>query len=178
MISSQNFKLANIFAATCLLLTCPAAVLAESVYVQSAKAQLKAQARMDAADVAPLARGDELEVLGKEGIWFQTRITGGPARGKTGWVSKLFVSNQRPIGYNTLLTDVQEDLSKSSRRRTSSYDVSAAARGLTAVNTRSREGQGKYRPDFYTLELIEKQQPTPQQLAEFQARGKLTAAPQ
>lgn len=178
MVSSQKLKLASIFAAGSLLLACPAVVLSETVYVQSAKAQLKAQARMDAADVAPLSRGDALEVLGKEGIWFQTRSTEGAAAGKTGWVSKLFVSSQRPIGYNTLLTDVQEDLSKSSRRRTSSYDVSAAARGLTAVSTRSREGQGQYRPDFYTLELIEKQQPTPQQLAEFQARGKLTAAPQ
>ncbi len=122
---------------------------AETLYVQAAQTDLKQASAMNAPRVATLKRGDSLDVQEKQGIWY--RVT---ASGNSGWVSKLFVSANKPVGSADLNKEVQVSLEKASRRRSSSYSVAASTRGLSAVG-RAREGRDAYESDFDALREIE-----------------------
>jgi hypothetical protein len=139
----------------------------KTLYVQAAKTQLKEQPQMSASNLMELERGDELEVLEKDGIWYQVS-----AAGKEGWISKLFVNTYRPVGKSDLIQDGSDDLSKASRRRSSSYSVAAATRGLSASD-RVREGRELYRSDFLGLEKMETYNPGEEELERFQKSAKL-----
>lgn len=123
---------------------------AETLYVHSQKIALKAEPNSNSADVETVVRGDELTQIEIKGIWL--RVQKGE---KTGWVSKLFVNKNKPIGAANLATEIPASEAKTSRRRESSYSVSASSRGLMPVE-RSRLGREEYRSDMRALENIEK----------------------
>jgi hypothetical protein len=135
------------------------------VFVQTIKTPLRAEPKMESAEVKSLQRGDELAVVKVQGMWLQVQF-----KGTTGWISKIFTSTHKPVGQAALMKDVKEDLSKTSRRRSSSYDVSASTRGLTG-NSRAREGKDMYKADYDSLEKKEKSQPSEKQLNEFEKEG-------
>ena len=64
------------------------------LYVQAVQVPLKAEPKMNAADIQILKRGDPLTVIQQEGIWYHVNTTQ-----QKGWVSKLFVNSYKPIGY-------------------------------------------------------------------------------
>lgn len=135
-----------------LLLLCPGLSWGETLFVQSQKMALKAEANMAAADVMSLVRGDEVSVLETQGTWLKVQ-----KGDKAGWVSKLFVSKNKPVGAATLAQEVTASEAKTSRRRESSYSVSASTRGLMPIQ-RSRTGRESYQSDNEALESINARQ--------------------
>ena len=142
----------------------------ETVYVQAVKVELKNAPKMNAGKVVELKRGDSLSVIKKQDTWYQVR-----SGGSEGWVSKLFVSQIKPVGAAELSSGVGESLEKASRRRASSYAVSASTRGLSATD-RVREGQGQYRADFEALKEMESYDVSGEHLKNFQKSGKVGVA--
>jgi len=80
------------------LLVFATAAHAETLYVRSEDASLKASADADAAEVATLARGTELTVVSRDGSWVQVQ-----AGGKSGWIHKLKVSSDKPDSGSSVL---------------------------------------------------------------------------
>ena len=134
----------------------------DTVYVQSVKAQLKSEPKMDAQTVTDLQRGDVLKLIKEQGVWCQVKH-----KGKDGWISKLFVNKRKPIGQAELMQDAETTVAKTSRRRESSYAVSAATRGLTAT-MRTREGREQYQSDAKALEKVENFKIETSELTSFQ----------
>ena len=144
----------------------------EKIYVQSVKADLKTEPKLTATSVLSLRRGAELLVLKKEGAWLNVT-----SAGKTGWISKLFVNSNKPVGAAELATELLSDqgLAKATRRRSSSYAVSASTRGLTA-GSRTREGREKYQADYDAVDKLEKTDQktlSEKDVRKFQDDGKL-----
>ncbi|MEO5971456.1 MAG: hypothetical protein ABIQ95_16140 [Bdellovibrionia bacterium] len=142
----------------------------ERVYVQSVKADLKVEPQLNASSVLSLKRGAELLVIKKEGSWFNVS-----AAGKTGWISKLFVNSNRPVGEAELASELSNDknLAKAARRRSASYSVSASTRGLTG-GSRVREGREKYPSDYDAVDKIDKSKISEKDVKKFQEDGKLS----
>ncbi|MGK5088875.1 SH3 domain-containing protein [Bdellovibrionota bacterium FG-2] len=137
----------------------------ERGYIQAAKADLKAEPKMDSKSLTQLKRGDPLTIEKKEGIWNYVKVGN-----KAGWVSKLFISATKPVGAAELSQNSNNNLEKSSRRRSSSYAVSAATRGLTAEG---RSGNREsLQSDFEALSTMEKDVPSDDKLNAFSASGK------
>jgi hypothetical protein len=150
------------------MLAAPAAYGAdETMYVQAVKIELKGAPQMNAAKVADLKRGDELKVLKKDGLWYQVK-----SGASLGFISKMFVSPNKPVGNADLNADVQVSLEKTSRRRSSSYSVSASTRGLSA-DARVRDGREMYRSDYEALKEVEGYEVKKGDLDNFQRSAKL-----
>lgn len=101
----------------------PVSVAAETVYVQSKTAKLRAGKTSLDREVADLRFGDELTVLKRDGQWLQVRT----AAGQTGWLFANKVSATRPKEGDSSLAA----LGKSFRQKEASdVTASAGARGL------------------------------------------------
>lgn len=137
------------------------------MYVQATKASLKDAPRMNAGNLALLNRGDELTIVESKGLWLRAK-----GREKEGWISKLFLSTHKPIGEAELMKDIPQSLEKASRRRSSSYAVSAAARGLMTTE-RGRHGRELYQSDYESLDKLEQVRLTPAQLEGFRSSANL-----
>lgn len=140
----------------------------ETWYVHAANAQLKAEPKMDGAQVASLKRGDTLQVVSNQGVWYEVEVNG-----KKGWISKLFIGKNKPVGQAELANDAGDmSVAKSNRRRSSSYSVSAATRGLTA-GARLRENREQYRADEQALQKMENQKIDKKEVQKFKNEGGL-----
>jgi uncharacterized protein YgiM (DUF1202 family) len=144
------------------------AVAEEVVFVQAVKTGLKKTPQMDSPTLVELKRGDELKILKKQEPWYEVSF-----KKKKGWVSRLFVNTHRPIGQADLNKDVKENVEKASRRRSSSYAVSASTRALSA-GTRVREGREQYQADYEALAEIEKQSLPASEIESFRKSAKLS----
>jgi uncharacterized protein YgiM (DUF1202 family) len=149
----------------------------EYVYVNPAKAQLRSEPKMNATVLNELPRGTKLKVSRKEGLWLQVSIEGkanaSVKNAQSGWMSKLFLSPNAPVGEAELGNLANDNnLSKASRRRSSSYNVSASTRGLTAGN-RGREGREKFQSDAEAVEKMDKAKPVEGEVRNFKKDGKL-----
>ncbi|MFZ9596596.1 MAG: SH3 domain-containing protein [Bdellovibrionia bacterium] len=142
----------------------------EQLYVQPVHAELKQDPQFNAKKVMDLKRGNLLQVIKKEGNWVQVRFNQ-----KSGWVSKLFLNSQKPLKEAELNQELarDENLAKASRRRASSYTVSAATRGLTSSN-RTRNGREKYPSDFSGVEKLNQIKVEDKKLLEFKKEGQLS----
>lgn len=119
------------------------------LYVQSVKATVRSEPKISAEAVTTLERGKKLTVLEQNGDWIKIKT-----KKYSGWISRLFVSTHKPIGQADLVQDMSTNLEKASRRRPSSYAVSASARGLM-MGDRAREGNELYKSDYEALDKVE-----------------------
>ena len=137
------------------------------LWVQSEHADLKKAPQLAAEKVATLVRGDALVVDAKDGLWFKVK-----KGGTEGWISKIFVADHRPIGSADLKKDVTVTEEKTSRKRSSSYAVSASIRGLTsnqrALESRSRSGQ-----NFQAVLDVDHYEVSQAELIEFKKSARL-----
>ena len=108
----------------------PLTALAETVYVQSIRAHIKAAPVFGSAEIARAQRGEALQVLAKNPGWYKVSV-----RQKEGWVSSLLVSSRRPLSKVSILV-AAPSLGTYARRRASSITTTAAARGLAAEDRR------------------------------------------
>ncbi|MBI1862326.1 MAG: hypothetical protein HYR96_15535 [Deltaproteobacteria bacterium] len=137
------------------------------VFVQAVHVDLKEEPKASSATVASVNRGEAGQVIETKDIWMKVKM------GKrTGWISKLFVTNHKPVGNADLMKDVKQNLATTSRRRPSSYSVSATARGLM-TSERGREGREMYETDGEALDKIEKYSLPKDSLKKFKTNGKL-----
>lgn len=144
---------------------------AESVYVHAAKTQLKEAPQMAASNIAEITRGEELSVIKKEAVWFQVKTQ----NGKTGWVSRLSVNANKPVGKAELSKDLETaSLEKSSRSRPKgNTDTVASTRAVLASGDRKRGLQEVYQSDFETVEQMEKSKLKSEDVEKFIKSGSL-----
>jgi len=114
----------------------PLAAGAETVYVQSIRAQLKAAPVFGSPEVARADRGDALQVLARNPGWYKVSLGQ-----KEGWVSSLLVSPHRPLSKVSILA-AAPSIGTYARRRASSITTTAAARGLAADDRRRANRAG------------------------------------
>lgn len=150
-----------------LLLFLPTLAFADRMYVQAVKADFHQEARLDSETVATFARGTEVATSEKQGLWVKAS-----ANGKAGWVNRFFLSSIRPVGEAELNKDIPTNLEKTTRRRSSSYAVSASSRGLMG-DERTRQGRALYHTDYSALEALEGTKQAPDKLQQFRKEAKL-----
>jgi len=148
-------------------LSAGAALGSDPLYVQSEQAQLRAEANAQAVSVATLKRAEKVDPVTDKGMWVKVSW-----KNKQGWIHRLFLSPNQPIGQNALLEDTDETLQKSARKRAPAYSVAASARGLMA-DERKRVGQDKYRADYEALEQMENRAPAAADMQAFRAEAHL-----
>ncbi len=109
-----------------LLLCFSCAVAAEELYVKSTKGKLHAEPGFKNPVVLVLNKGDKVNVLERKLDWIKVK-----AGDKSGWISKLLVSENPPLDRITVIKGEETEAQKESvRRRASSASTAAAARGL------------------------------------------------
>ncbi|MES0491704.1 MAG: SH3 domain-containing protein [Leptospirales bacterium] len=106
-----------------------AGILAQTLYVSSAKTTLYSEANSEAKKVSELKRGDQLNVVKEQGSWILVRNDN-----KQGWVKKLFVSTQKPGDKVSILSESKTNKNVHIRKRASSDVTAASARGLSQDN--------------------------------------------
>ncbi len=139
----------------------------ETYYVQSVKTDLKLMPNASSGILKTLPRGAQLTVIAKEGLWYKVK-----SEEQTGWVCRLFLAPHRPVG-KAELENIPEELEKASRRRPSSYVVTAATRGGFESN-RVRGSRELYKSDFSQLKKIEEYNIPENKLFEFWSTANLT----
>lgn len=130
-----------------LLALSSASVGAESLFVQSLKADLLEQPKFGAAAVKQLQKGDEVALLSAEGAWYKVN-----AGDKSGWVSRLLVAKHPPVERASILTGREDEAGREARRRASAVTTAGAARGLAAEQRRPEDKA----PDYAALEAVER----------------------
>lgn len=115
----------------------PGAVFcAETVYVQSLKANLQKGPVFNSQVLAKVRKGQRLDVLEKTAGWYKVNY-----QGEVGWVSRFLVAANPPLERVSVFSDTDRDIEQNARRRASIVTTTAAARGLasddrTRVNRR------------------------------------------
>jgi hypothetical protein len=118
------------------------------LYVQSPKAKLLSQPQLSA-DGPSLSIGESLSPMSEQGLFVQVRV-----QDKTGWVSKLFVSQLPPSSQIKLGVTSGSTEAVVARQRASDFTKTAAARGLSETEKmRVRGGAELY--DFESLRWLE-----------------------
>ncbi len=126
-----------------LLLLASTPALAESLFIQSAKAKLMDNPSFKGAVVATAEKGDEVALVERKDKWVKVSF-----KDKQGWVSALLVGTKPPADKVTIIKEGEDANQKESvRRRASSSASAAAARGLRQDDRAraSDEGQTNYK---------------------------------
>ncbi len=131
------------------------------LYVQAVKTPLREAPAVSAKTLTELKRGTELKVVETKDLWVKVNTLG-----KTGWVAKLSTNTYKPIGQAKLQQELQGSPEKSSRKRSSSYAVSASTRGLSE-SSRVRTGREAYKADADALTKMEANTPTDAEVDNF-----------
>lgn len=140
----------------------------ETVFVNSLKAKLYSEAKASSIVVSEIDRGDSLSVMVTEGNWI--KVT---AKGKIGWIAKLFTAKVAPLKSDDLKKFNNIDKEKVGRVRLN-YENKGAARGLTESTSKvSRYGFESNQKSFEAIQFIDAQQTDLEAIKKFQAEGQL-----
>lgn len=115
-----------------------------NVYVQSTKAKLLSQPKLNA-EGSLLKIGEVLTPIQEQGLFVQVRV-----EEKSGWVSKLFVSPLPPGNQMKLGITSNSSEAVVARQRASDFTKTAAARGLSETQKMRVRGEG----DLYDFESL------------------------
>lgn len=118
-------------------------------YVQSPKAKLLTQPRMDSPGT-PISFGTSVRSIGESGLFVQVRLPK-----STGWISKLFLSTYPPGNQIKLGTSGNKSKSAQNRQRASDFTKTAAARGLSETERLRVRGESR-NYDFEGLKWLER----------------------
>jgi len=140
--------------------------VAETVYVQGKTAKLRAGKTSLDRVVAALKFGDPLEVLRKDGTWFEVRT----AAGVSGWIFANKTTATKPSGQD----DELARLGKTFRRTESSEaTASAGARGLDKVSEGYANRVGITKQQRDAVDRMTAYQITDQEVEDFLKDGGL-----
>lgn len=147
-----------------LWLALPACALADgTLYVQSLKAKILTAPAFTGTVVVEVNRGETLTLLENQDRWYKVSFGN-----KSGWISKLVVSDRAPMNKTTAL-NAQEGIEMGARRRASLATTAGAARGLT-YDDRMRASQTGI-ANYDALERVEEVQVSEQEALSFLAEG-------
>lgn len=140
--------------------------LAETVYVQGKTAKLRAGKSSLDRVVADLKFGDPLEVVRKDGSWFEVRT----AAGVSGWIFANKTSATKPSGGDDELAKLGQTF-----RRTEPSEVtaSAGARGLDKVSEGYANRAGITKKQRDAVDRMTAYQITDQAVEDFLKEGGL-----
>jgi hypothetical protein len=143
---------------------------AETFYVQSVKTAVKDAPNAAAKQVIELTRGATVEVTEKQTLWYAVSVNG-----TKGWVNRLTLSPNKPVGKAELQGQLETaSLEKASRKRPSgNVDTVASTRAVLAGSDRKRGDQEQYNSDFKTVEQMEKLKMKPDDIEKFIKAGNL-----
>lgn len=110
---------------------------AETMYVQSIKANIQSSPAFNSKVLGRALKGDALEVIEKNYSWYKVKY-----REETGWVSRFLVSARPPLDRVSVLAGDTPSIEKESRRRASVATTTAAVRGLAAEDRQRAHAQG------------------------------------
>lgn len=147
-----------------LLMLLPVAGAAETLYVQSSRAQLREKPGLDAAVAAELKRGASLEVLEARDRWYRVRLDG-----SEGWVFRYLVADHPPLKRETVLGGEGPSIREKARRRASSATTAGAARGLGTDDR--RRASARNQADYSGLERLESLEIPEEAVSDFVAEG-------
>lgn len=156
-----------VFALVSILINSAVAADLAPIYVQSVTAKINAEKKIGSENLAIVKRGQALVVLEVAGDWYKVKYNK-----NEGWISKLFVSKQKPVGIADISQNEKISPEKLSRKRSNNYSTSAAARGIS-VSERGRGNTEKYRSNPQAVEQIESEIIDPGELKKFEAEGNL-----
>lgn len=125
-----------------------ASAATETLYVQSLKAELKAEPNFSAKTTGTAMKGEALTVLDKSNTWYKVNHQGKPK-----WVFRYLVAAKPPMGKVSVLADDGRELDKGARRRASVVTTTAAVRGLSAEDRARNSRQGMI--NFDALEKLD-----------------------
>jgi len=141
-----------------------APALAKSVYVNTRYAKLRAGKTSADAEVAKLAYGQELTVVGEASGFWQVRT----ADGKSGWIARLWTADSLPSQ-----SKVAESLGAAARGGSSGVAYTAGARGLAPEAEQYATEKGDYGAAVGAVKEMEKFEIGEAKLEAFLREGKL-----
>ena len=139
------------------------------LYVHSVKASLYQAPSIGSKKIIELKKGSKIVCIEEKTNWYKVRH-----KGKDGWVYKLMVRKSPPLETKGLFTRLKSlfwrvrMLRERSRRRPSSFTITAAARGLRDKRQRFAD---KYRLDYEAVEKMESIEISDNQALEFLMKG-------
>lgn len=143
-----------------LLVICVSVVRAETLYVQSQKADVLSEPNFKATSLLTLSKGQEVEKIGGEKNWAQVMVNG-----QQGWVSAWLLADQAPMEKVTSLTDTELE-TDNIRTRASTVTTAGAIRGLSDDELSRGEFSGD--GDYEELQQMESLLPTEEEVGKFQ----------
>lgn len=107
---------------------CASLVCAEQqvYFVQSTQAKILSTPSFSSPQVAEVKMGQRLTLLDNQGNWLKVALDG-----KEGFISALLVATHPPLGKTGFIKANDSEIKHGVRRRSSSFESAAAARGLT-----------------------------------------------
>lgn len=141
---------------------------AETMYSKKADVVLKESASGSAKDIGTLSKGESVEILKKDGKYYQAKTESG----KTGWIFKFHLSDSAPEqsdGGGGLLAALggRSDVSASESASSSSI------RGLSPVSEKHAKDKGISDADIQAVKDMENLKITSTELKQFLAQRKL-----
>ena len=131
----------------------PAASSAYDLYIQAVKAPIYLAPDISSGKIAELEKGEKITGIMEKGYWHKVELNG-----KTGWIYKFMVKSEPPINRSSLYARLSsvfqkfEASSNQSRKRSSSYTATAAARGLKEKRVRFAQ---RYSLNYEAVEKME-----------------------
>lgn len=98
-----------------------------ALFVKGQSASLLEEAKFGAPTIARLSQGDEVSVLEENKTWLKVSH-----KSDQGWIPRMALSEQAPLGQAGSLLDDAEDISQNARKRASATSTAGAGRGLLA----------------------------------------------
>lgn len=145
-----------------LLSMLPLIAMAETLYVQSKAAKIYSEKSFKSSSLGEFKRGQQLEMISKEGSWIKVRT------GKLeGWMPTLLLSDQKPVRKDSVLLEKSKDIKETARRRASSTSVAGAARGLQGEEGSDEVGEA----DYDALEKVESIKHSEDEIKSFMNEG-------
>lgn len=147
----------------------PAISLAVDLYVQSAKAPIYLAPDAGSGKLAEVKKGTKINGISEKGYWYNVSY-----KNKKGWMYKFMVKKEPPVDSTSLYSKLRslfrkyELFSDRSRRRSSSYSATAAARGLKAKRKRFAD---QYRLDYTALGKMEASEASDNDALKFISKG-------
>ncbi len=159
-------RICSLFMAPVLVAVFAAPLLAQDVYyVQSVKAKVLSGASFKSGVMGEVGRGFKFVSSARQGNWVKVKYGS-----KEGYVSALLLATHPPMEKQGLITGREAEIKQSVRRRASTYTSAAAARGLTAVDRKRLNEEG--RVNYESLEEIESLSLSQDEIDRFMKGGK------
>jgi len=143
------------------------ALAAETLYIQSARANILSGPAFNAKVIASAPKGSKVTAKFSHGSWYRIEY-----QGKQGWVSKLQVAKRQPLKKVSFFKKFSDMFKKDdARRRASRVTVVGAVRGLSADDRARAIGRGEDLVDYAALQRMNQISVDEDQVMSFLQQG-------